>query len=118
MPKITTPTEDQEQLRVVAYLEVLKLQGKVLMFTAHADNMKTNIITAVKAKRMGKRSGYPDLTIVTKKTVLYIELKRVKGGVVSESQKEWIEAFEATGSVKACICKGFEEAKSIIDLNI
>jgi hypothetical protein len=119
MPKIQTiPTEDQEQLRVVAYLEALKLQGKVLMFTAHADNMKTNIVTAVKAKRMGKRSGYPDLTIVTKKTVLYIELKRVKGGVVSEAQKEWIEAFKSSGSVKAWVCKGFEEAKYAIDLYI
>ena len=120
MPKIQTiPTEDQEQLRVVAYLEALKLQGKVLMFTAHADNMKTNIVTAVKAKRLGKRAGYPDISVVTGKgNMLYIELKKAKGGVVSPAQKEWIEALNKCEGVSAWVCEGFEKAKYFIDLYI
>lgn len=120
MPKnLLELSEDQEQLRVVAYLEALKLQGKVLMFTAHADNMKTNIITATRAKRLGKRAGYPDLSIVTNTgTMLYIELKKAKGGVVSPAQKEWIEALNKCDGVSAWVCKGFEEAKYAIDLYV
>ena len=120
MPKTTlTLSEDQEQLRVVAYLEALKLQGKVLIFTAHADNMYVPIGTAVRAKRLGKRAGFPDFTIVTaKKKVLHIELKKAKGGVVSKPQKEWIEALNTCEGVTAWVCEGFEKAKRAIDLYI
>lgn len=113
------PTEQEEQIRVVDYLELLKLQGKVLIFTTHADNMKTSIYVAKQAKKLGKRAGYPDFTIVTNTGVLlYIELKRVKGGVTSKEQKEWINALNTCDGVKAWICRGYEECIHTINLFI
>lgn len=123
MTKIKTQTltlsEDQEQLLLVAYLEILKSQGKIQLFTAHADNMYVPIGTAVRAKKLGKRPGYPDLSIVTSDaTLVFIELKKAKGGVVSNSQKEWISSLNTCIGVQAYTCKGFEEAKQIINLYI
>ncbi len=40
---------------------------------------------------------------------LYIELKRQKGGTVSETQKSWITALAEQG-YKAVVCRGADEA--------
>jgi hypothetical protein len=81
--------------------------------------MHVPIGVATRAKRLGKRKGYPDLTVVTNTgVVLYIEMKKAKGGVVSKEQKEWIEAFNTCENVKAWVCKGFKEAEYFINLNI
>jgi hypothetical protein len=42
-------------------------------------------------------------------------MKRIKNWVVSEYQKEWVEAINKT-EIQAFICKWFDEAKAIIDL--
>ena len=118
-PKKPILTEDQEQLALVRYLELLKLQHKILIFTSHGDNMRTTIGTAVKFKKLGKRKGYPDFTIVTTRgELIYIELKRSKGGITSSEQKEWIAALNTVRNVGACVCKGFDEAKLFLNLYV
>lgn len=108
-------TEYQEQIAVVEYLELLKKQGKILMFSATPNNTWTRSWgQKIKNKKEGVRRGYPDLTIVTPTTVLFLEMKRESGGVLSKEQKEWLAAL-GEKQTKQAVAKGFEEAKEIID---
>lgn len=100
------PTELEEQAAVVQYLELLKAQGKVVVFSAVPNNLFTRS-WGIKMKQVkeGVRKGVPDLIVVTKKNILFIEMKRTKGGVLGLEQKVWQEAIIATGG-KAVVCKG------------
>lgn len=107
----TTPLEDDECYTFVEYLEILVMQGKVVKFT-HIPNETFTKSWKVKVrnKKLGVRRGLCDYQIVLKNDMVYIEMKRQKGGVVSKDQKEWIEALNATGKVDAYVCKGAGEA--------
>ena len=73
---------------------------------------KRAIKTAIALKAQGVKSGVPDMCLPVARGGyhgLYIELKRQKGGVVSETQKSWITALNTQG-YKAIICHGAEEA--------
>ena len=50
---------------------------------------------AYKLKAEGVLRGVPDLYIPEWK--LWIEMKRIKGGVLSDDQKDWIEYLESVG---------------------
>ena len=73
------------------------------------------------AKRMkatGYKRGFPDVFVYEPRGTFHglaIELKKEKGGRVSESQKEWVEALEMRG-YKAAIAKGFDEAVNVLNL--
>lgn len=66
-------------------------------------------------KSEGWQKGVPDYIIVTPTVVLFLELKRVSGSVVSDEQKAWITDLQGRQGVQAVVAKGFSEAKSIID---
>lgn len=105
------PSEDQEQIKLAAWLTK---QG--IRFYAIPNGGKRNLLEAVKLKRMGTMSGVPDLCIPIpsgRYHGLYIELKREKGGKVSESQSDWL-AFLREKGYYAQVAKGFEEAKEMI----
>ena len=69
----------------------------------------------MKAKKSGLRTGVPDLVVfVPNKGTVYIEMKRVKGGIVSPEQKEWIAFLNTIPATQAFVAKGAEEAKAII----
>lgn len=68
-------------------------------------------------KRMGLSAGVPDMFICVPSGCyhgLFIELKREKGGKVSDAQREWLDALGKQG-YRAIVCKGFDEAKAEID---
>lgn len=117
--------EDQITMQVAEYLEVLKSTGKVTAFS-HIPNSTFTRSWSVKRRNtaMGVRAGVPDMLIVFQDKVLFLELKRVKGGVVSPYQKEWIKAINAVEEpaldsshryVIARVASGFDEAKAVID---
>lgn len=115
MIKSTPLYELHEQAQVVEYLELLKSQGKVVLFSAVPNNTWTKSWSQkLKAKKEGVRPGVPDMIVVTKNRLFFIEMKRVSGGVVSKDQKEWIEAINRVG-IEARVCRGFEEAKKFVD---
>ena len=45
---------------------------------------------------------------------LYIEMKRKKGGRVSQKQKEWIERLNRLGYL-AVVCYGADEAIKVVE---
>lgn len=110
-----TPLESVEQKTLVAWLE---LQG--LLFTAVPNSTYTTS-WAVKRRNyeQGLRKGLPDLLIVIPPEratngsgrVIFCEMKRVLGGVVSPEQRKWIAALNAVGgTVDAFIAHGADEA--------
>jgi len=108
-------TEFEEQAAFVEYLSLLEHQGKIQTYTALPNNLYTKSWKQkTKQKKEGLRPGFPDLCIVTNKQVVFIEMKRKKGGTLSAYQKEWIASFNNIG-IRAKVCKGFDEAKAFID---
>lgn len=114
----STPLEHDEQVTVVAYLELLLSQGRILGFTAIPQNMWTKSwMQKRKATQEGVRPGFPDLVIVTPKKVLFLELKRTKGSKVGDEQVVWnlILKDKETSSE---ICYGAKEAIQYLNKEI
>jgi len=114
--KVRNHEEDDLTKQVAEYCELLMAQGKVTAFS-HIPASTFTKSWAVKNKNaaMGVRAGVPDMLIVFPTKVLFLELKRLKGGVVSEAQKCWIDALSATGKVTAVVAAGWDQAKQAID---
>ena len=77
---------------------------------------KRDIRTAAMLKAEGVKPGVPDICLPVPrggKHGLYIELKRRKGGTVSEAQQAWIRAL--CGQGYACtVCHGWDAARDEI----
>ena len=117
MTKNTTLTEFEECKLLVEYLELKKIK-----FTHLAQSTFTKSwATKTKNRQLGVRAGFPDYAIifdypsVKKKALVFLEMKRTKGGVVSDEQKVWLEDLNDCNGVSAYIAKGFDEAKEIVD---
>jgi len=109
-------SEEQEQTLVVEYLERLKAQGKVILFSAVPNNTYTRSWNQRRKQRAeGVRKGVPDLIIVfSNGKTLFLEMKRAKNSYPRPEQREWMEALNGT-EVVADWAKGFDEAKEKID---
>lgn len=116
------PTEYQECVALTHYLDDLKKHKKIVMFAHLVNELKINRKAGQKAnfaylnsrKAEGWRSGVPDYLVVTPTKTLFIEMKRTRGGKVSDEQKKWIDALNNTDSV-AVVCKGANEAIEFLE---
>lgn len=122
--KSDIPTEREEQVRLAKYLDSLGLLWCHVPNEGHGGYGKGAQIKGARLRAEGLKSGVPDVlifnqcSVVSDKEELHrsgcaIELKRQKGGRVSEAQKEWLEGLRRAGWV-AEVCNGFEEAKKLI----
>lgn len=111
--KVSPPPEDQEQVALVVWL-----RQRGVRFHATPNGGHRRKATAGKLKAQGVVSGVPDLTVWPKsesrQPVLWIELKRRRGGQISQSQQEWIDYINTLPGHAAKVCKGFEEAREFI----
>lgn len=119
--KFRNHEEDDITVQVAEYCEVLLLQKKITAFShIPQETFTKSWVTKNKNKAMGVRPGVPDMLIVFPDKVLFLELKRLKGGVVSEAQKVWHNALNAVadangGVVFSGVAYGFDGAKTAID---
>ena len=75
-----------------------------------------------KAKAMGLNKGMPDLLVYLsdkqtkdgKNYLIFVEMKKEKGGVVTPEQQEWIDVLNTVDGCKAMVSRGHEEALSFI----
>ena len=104
------PTEDEEQKALVEYCD---LRGYP-RFRIPNETFTRSWSQKRKNKALGVSAGVPDLGVIVNNRLIFIELKRTKGGVVSDYQKAWIAHLEAA-NVPVRVCKGFDEAKAFID---
>jgi len=63
-------------------------------------------------KAEGVTPGVPDLFVPA--WLLWVEMKRETGGVVSPVQRDWIEYLESIGH-RVIVGRGFEDAKRQIE---
>ena len=118
-----TPKESEEQIKVVDYLHILEKQWKVLWFTwSWNGQFQKSIAVKMKMKREWIRAWMPDLMIVLKNHLLFIEMKRIKWWKPTDDQILAIEKincmWDNTWNVSAFIAYWFDEAKNIIDSHI
>lgn len=107
------PTEAQESRLLVAYLRV-----KRVPFTHIANETGKNArMQGIRNKQMGTSSGFPDYLCFPNNQIVAIEMKRQKGGTLSQAQKDWAVTLENSG-VPTYVCRGFESAKQVIDKHL
>lgn len=115
--RVTVPTEAQEQKTLFEWADLAKVKYPALKLMYHIPNGGSrNAIEAKNLKAQGVKAGVPDICLpVPNKhhTALYIELKRRKGGQLSDKQRGWINALNRVGC-RAVVCRGFDEAKATI----
>jgi len=114
-PKKITPSEYEEQKALVEWLELTKHTFSAIPHATWTSSWKQKNIN----KATGVRSGVPDMIVILKTKVphlCFIELKRVKGGVISGTQKAWIKELNECDGVYAKVCRGWIEATNYIEL--
>lgn len=110
-------SEYAEQVLFVEYLDILKNQNKIILFTAIPNNTWTpSWGQKIKNKRSGLNPGFPDLFIITNKRAICIEMK-VLPNKTTPQQRSWGEALEHVG-IHCYVAYGYESAKQYIDLEL
>ena len=111
------PTEEQEQATVIEWKVLMEKQFPELHWLHHVPNGgERHPAVAAKMKAQGVVPGVPDLDLPVPRCGyhgLRIEMKRRKGGRLSEDQKEWIDGLNANGYL-AVVCNGSDEACDVI----
>lgn len=107
------PREDDEQRVVVQWAEMSTAKYPDVDLLYHIPNGGyRNGREAARFRQMGVKAGMPDLHLPVAKGMyhsLYIELKRTKGGRVSEAQARMIKKLQKAGNC-VCVCYGAEDA--------
>jgi len=107
------PTEEQEQAWLFERVKMSESQYPELSLMFHIPNGGLRSKSeAARFKRAGVKAGVPDIFLPVARGEyhgLFIELKRRKGGVVSENQSQWLESLRQQG-YKTAVCHGWQEA--------
>lgn len=107
-------TEEAEQVVVVNYCRLRNLP----CFHVPNSTWTKSIQIKMRNKRLGVSSGVPDLFVVIPgKQVIAIEMKRVKGGTLSPTQKDWIATLQEA-NLPTYVAKGADEAIKIIESHL
>lgn len=115
---VKTPKESDEQTVLFKYLwgaKRLSLAYSTQNGVKIGGARKFGIITQM--KKTGLKKGIPDVCIPYARGgfhALYIEMKRQKGGIISDDQQQIAECLRAEGN-KVVFCKGFDDAKKAVD---
>lgn len=109
-PRVKVPSEALECARLVDYL-----RAKGLKFS-HVPNSTNSRAQGIKNKRMGTSAGVPDyLILLPEKGVLWLEMKRQKGGRLSVEQSEWLFELGKLPGQACRVAYGFDQAKLFIE---
>ena len=108
MPILKVPSEHVEQSLFVQWFR--RSYPNVLIFAIPNGGARSKA-TAGRLRVEGVVAGIPDLFCPEWR--LWIEMKRIKGGVVSNEQQGMIEYLQSVG-YRAIVCKGAEDAKAQI----
>ena len=99
-PSLPVPTEADEQIALFEWAALQSGRFPELALLYHVPNGGSRNNLCLPVARGGNHG-------------LYIELKRQRGGRISEEQVRWIDGLLEQGYA-AAICKGWQEAASVI----
>ena len=103
--------EHIEQVRVVSWF---RRQWPSVRIFAIPNGGGRSMAQGASLKAEGVVPGIPDLFVP--KWLLWVEMKRSAGGVVSPIQREWIEYLQGIGH-RVIVGRGFDDAKrQILDV--
>jgi hypothetical protein len=102
-------SEHLQQVRLVAWFRKTYLGVRVF---AIPNGGHRGASQGASLKAEGVTPGVPDLFVP--EWLLWVELKRETGGVVSPVQKDWIAYLESIGH-RVIVGRGFENAKRQIE---
>lgn len=110
-----TPSEDDEEEILAQYCDLRGWRHTHFSNETYTTSWKQK----AKMKKLGVHSGVPDhLVIVPRRDRLvvpvYIEMKREKGGTVSDEQFKWIKSLKIAMQF-AAVCEGGREAIEYLD---
>jgi hypothetical protein len=111
------PKEDAEQRETVKWLRARKIpccaigNSQSLSFLNH--RLAARIMGKLKA--LGLAPGFPDLIVFLPNQLLCIEMKRQKGGVVSDKQYYWQKVINKFSYAESVICRGYKEAVACVE---
>lgn len=112
------PTESQEQIALFRWAAYESKAHPELQMLYHVPNeRKCSPQQGARMKAEGRKSGVPDICLPVARGGyhgLYIELKRTKGGRVSDEQDVWLLALRANG-YRAEVCRGWDAARQVIE---
>lgn len=103
------PSEREEQTALVKWL--LKEYPDLVFFSVPNEGKRTDFMK-FHMRATGLLSGVPDLILLFD-VPLFVEMKRTKGGALSDNQKQVIAWIRAAGYT-VVVCRGFGEAKAAI----
>lgn len=113
-----TPTEHEEQAALIewwnTYANVRHMPNMLLMAIPNGGRRTT--VTGARLKAEGVRAGIPDLFLAiptAKFHGLWIEMKRRKGGFMTDFQRMAFLALKLEG-YSCRVCYGWNEAKDAI----
>lgn len=111
------PSEAQEQKALFEWARWEQNRHPELRTLFHiANGGSRNPIEARHLKEQGVKPGVPDIFLPVPKGEyhgLWIEMKRRKGGKVSDAQRGFIQTMNRLGYC-AVVCRGWEEARNTI----
>lgn len=104
MSRFRIPTEHQEQ---AAFVQWFRMSFPKVRIFAIPNGGARSKATAGKLKAEGVSPGVPDLFVP--EWGLFIEMKRTRGGSLSDVQDDWIDYLEDAGYT-VLVCKGCDAA--------
>lgn len=107
--KNATPSEHVEQRDFVCWFKQTYPDVRIL---AIPNGGYRSITTAARLKAEGASPGVPDLFIPA--WFLWVEMKRVKGGVLNDAQKDWINYLLQSKKYHVIVAKGNQDAQQQI----
>lgn len=114
MTKAVIPSELAEQQRL---RKTLYYTAPSVMVVAVPNAARRTVWEARRAKQEGLAAGFPDLVCLAPGgLVAFVEMKKTRGGVVSENQREWIERLDEYG-FPAAVCRGADAAIAFLKEN-
>lgn len=115
--RAAVPTEHEEQVAVINWCEALSVVDPRLgLIFAVPNGSNKSIAAAVRLKAEGLKAGVPDLLlpiVVPGYGGLFIEMKKTRGAVVKDNQREWAARLINAGYAHR-FCYGAAAAKEAI----
>lgn len=106
------PLEKEEQQKLCKWLKTNKIKHWANGLGVKLD-YDVKYIASLRSQ--GHYKGIPDVTVLLPSgKVIFIELKRIKGGFVSPEQKKWIKDLQDLG-YPARVCRGADEAIDFVE---
>lgn len=111
-------SETQEQIALMNWTKQPSVRSEYpeLKFLFHVPNERPDKVQAANLKRMGVKSGIPDLMLPVpsgRYHGLFIEMKKA-GGRVSADQVWWLDHLDRMDY--ACrVCYGWQEAAEVLE---